>query len=111
MAAALRARRPNLTRDEFCALLADTADAGIAEFLWDELAPYWTPGLTPHPDDDFLKDLPIDEEEPDDWLKAYCDRFGHDWREWLQWDAGHPTTVRNFACWLAEGRRRAEAAA
>jgi len=104
IAVALRARRPNLTREEFVALLADATDTGAAEFLWEELLPYWKPNLTPHPDDDFLKDLLIDDEEPEDWLKRYCDRFGHDWRSWPPWAAEQPTTVRNFARWLTNGR-------
>lgn len=107
-AATLRARRPNPTRDEFVALLSDDAEAGTAEFLWDELASYWKPGLTPHPDDDFLKDLPIDDEEPEYWLERYCMANGYDWKQWPQCAESRPTTVRNFARWLSEGRPAAD---
>lgn len=107
-AEALAARRANLTREEFIALLSDDAGADIAEFLWHELASYWTHGLTPHPGDDFLKDLPIDDEEPQDWLERYCGANGYDWKQWPQWDESHPTTVRNFARWLSEGRPTAD---
>ncbi len=106
-ASALAARRPNPTRAEFVALLSEDAGADIAEFLWDELAPYWDPGLTPHPDDDFVNDLPIDREEPQDWLERYCGAAGYDWKHWPEWDARWPTTVRQFSRWLAmrpEGR-------
>jgi hypothetical protein len=72
----LAERRANLDEPGFVALLADSADADVAEWLWDELLVYWRPNLTPHPDDDFLRDLPIDPEEPNDWLDRFCTSQG-----------------------------------
>lgn len=106
----LAARRPNPTREQFIALVAADSDADVAAHLWDELLPYWKPA-TPHPDDDFLIDLSIDEEEPQDWLERFCKQHRHDWRAWPEWEMDRPTTVRNFAIWLSEGRRQAEGTA
>jgi len=104
-AAALAARRDNVGRERFIAMLAGDCERDVAEFLWDELLPewaYWPVGLTPHPDDDFLKDLPIDDEEPQGWLEHYCNSRGLDWKRWANWDRSQPTTVRNFARWLSK---------
>jgi hypothetical protein len=109
-AARLAASRPNLGEDGFRSAIAGIADPDIARYLWEELAVYWSPA-TPHPDDDFLNNLPIDPDEPQDWLERFCQQRGYDWRVWPEWDEGRPTTVRSFALWLAEGRRRAEASA
>lgn len=100
-ASALAARRPNPTRAQFVALLSEDAGTDIAEFLWDELAPYWAPDLTPHPGDDFVNDLPIDRGEPQDWLERYCEMAGYDAKYWSEWNAHWPTTVRQFSRWLA----------
>ena len=105
-AVALAVRRENVGREQFLAMLAGDCERDVAEFLWDELLSewsYWQDGLTPHPDDDFLKDLPIDDEEPQDWLEHYCDGRGLEWRRWTNWDQSQPTTVRNFARWLSNG--------
>ena len=86
--------------------LAADCDADIAEFLWAELTPewaYWHAALTPHPDDDVPKDLPIDDDDPHYWLENYCDSRGLDWKRWTNWDQSQPTTVRNFARWLSTG--------
>lgn len=109
-AAKLAASRPNPSEGEFLSAVADVADPAIAQYLWEELADYWSPA-TPHPDDDFLKNFPIDPDEPQDWLERFCQQRSYDWRAWPMWDEGRPTTVRSFAAWLAEGRRYAEASA
>lgn len=103
----LAASRPNLSEDEFLSAIADVADPDIAQYLWDELAAYWSPA-TPHPDDDFLNSLSIDPDEPQFWLERFCQQRGYDWRAWPMWEEGRPTTVRHFAQWLVDGRRRAE---
>ena len=103
----LAASRPNLSEGEFLSAVAAAADPDVAQYLWEELAAYWSPA-TPHPDDDFLKNLSIDPDEPQDWLERFCQQRGYDWRAWPMWEEGRPTTVRSFAAWLAEGRRHAE---
>lgn len=106
----LAAARPNPSKGEFLSAVTDVADPDIAQYLWDELADYWSPA-TPHPDDDFLNSLSIDPDEPQDWLERFCQQRGYDWRAWPMWEEGRPTTVRSFARWLAEGRRHPEASA
>lgn len=96
-------RRANVSRQEFIDLLTNDASADIAEFLWDELEFYCDFGLKPHPDDDFIKDLGIDDEEPNDWLERYCAARGHNWEQWPEWNPDQSTTVRNFAVWLFDG--------
>jgi hypothetical protein len=103
MARALLQRRPNPTKSEFISLLAPICDAVVADFLWEELLPYFKPILTPHPDDDMVADLPIDPEEPADLTAAFCDRFNIDESNYAHWPEGKSATVRNIACWLASG--------
>jgi hypothetical protein len=99
-------RRSNPSREEFVTLLADDADADVAEFLWDELLVYFKPLLTPHPDDNFIEDLPIDHDEPNDWLAGFCKANGLRQRDVERWPENLPSTVRNFAKWLSDERRR-----
>ncbi|WP_447932265.1 hypothetical protein [Sphingopyxis fribergensis] len=106
-AAKLAASRPNLSEAQFLMIVGDIADPDIAQYLWNELFGYWSPA-TPHPDDDFLTDLSIDDEEPQDWLERFCQQRGYDWRDWPEWEKGRSTTVRSFAAWLSEGRQKAE---
>lgn len=101
----LAERRTNLDRSGFVAALAGSADADVAEWLWDELAAYWRPILTPHPDDDFVRDLPIDPEEPNDWLNRFCASQSLERESFPEWPFGEATTVRNLAAWFTEGRK------
>lgn len=104
-ASGLAARRGNPTRDEFVVLLTDDCEPDVAAFLWGALAVYWKPGLTPHPDDDYLNDLPIDPEEQEDWVRDFCGLNGLRAADWPDWPESRDSTVRNFARWLSEGRR------
>lgn len=104
-AVVLAARRPNPAREEFVALLADDCEPDVADFLWGALAAYWKPGLAPHPDDDYLRDLPIDPAEQEDWVRDFCDLYGLRAEDWPDWPEDQDTTVRNFARWLSEGRQ------
>lgn len=102
---ALAAWRRNPTQEEFIALLAGDCEADVAAFLWDELVDSWRPEATPHPDDDYLNDVPIDPDEQGDWLRDFCDRHGLREEDFPAWPAGQLTTVRKFGRWLSEGRR------
>jgi hypothetical protein len=106
----LAERRANLDQSGFVALLADSADADVAEWLWNELLVYWRPTLTPHPDDDFARDLPIDPDEPNDWLDRFCTSQGLEQKIFPDWPHGEETTVRNLAAWFTNGRKAAQAA-
>ena len=106
MAATLLARRPNPTEDEFVTLLAPDVEPEAAEWFWNELLVYFRPTLTPHPDDDLMSDLPIDGDEPDDWVQEYCRRNGLSLRHLGKWPESQPVTPRNFLGWLESERRR-----
>lgn len=106
MAAALAQQRDNPTREQFVIMLERDADAATAGWLWDELQVYCTPGLTPRPDDDFLHDLRIDDDEPNDWIRRYCQRFDLSPQQVDEWPVGETSTVRNLARWLSSERSR-----
>lgn len=106
MAAALAQQRDNPTREQFVIMLDRDADAQTAEWLWRELQVYWGASLTPHPDDDFLRDLPIDHDEPNDWVERYCRHFDLPYKDVAQWPDADATTVRNLARWLSSERVR-----
>ena len=106
MAAALLARRPNRTRDEFVALLAPDVETETAEWFWNELLVYFRPTLTPHPDDDLMNDLPIDGDDPADWVQDYCKRNGLSTRQLQKWPESRLVTPRNLLGWLESERRR-----
>jgi hypothetical protein len=102
-----RARRPDLSRAEFVALLRREVRPETAEFLWEQMA-FLLPTIAPHPDDHLWNDLPIDEAEPtEDWLAEFADRHGVSAQDWPDWPAGSPCTVRNYARWLERGLDRA----
>lgn len=106
MKQALARRRPSPTREDFVAMLASDCEADVAELIWEELLVFYRPDMTPHPDDDFLKDLAIDDDEPNDWLAEFCKRNGLRERDISDWNLGTPSTIRNFSRWLSENRLR-----
>lgn len=106
MAATLLARRPNPTQGEFVSFLAPDVGPETAEWFWNELHVYFRPTLTPHPDDDLMSDLPIDGDEPDDWVQEYCKRNGLSLRQLGKWPDRRPVTPRNLLGWLESERRR-----
>ena len=104
----LKARRPNPTHEQFIALLVEDCDHDIAEFVWrifTEDYSGWGVELTPHPDDDYLRDLPIDPENQGDWLDEFHESFALSHGNFPRWPDGAQTTVRKFARWLSDGRR------
>ena len=90
--------------------MCEDCEQDVAGFLWDELQVYFRPNLTPHPDDDFLKDLPIDRDEPNDWLSGFAKRHGLRARDWDEWPKDQSSTIRNFARWLSTNRSRLKGA-
>jgi hypothetical protein len=98
------ARRANPTETEFMQMMRADVSEDASAFLWKSALPYlecFRPKLTPHPDDDLVQHLPIDD-----------DNFGMDWpREWAElkgfhesnmadWPEGWPVTIRNYGRWL-----------
>ena len=107
-ALALVERRPNPGREEFLATLAADCEPDIAEFVWTiftEEYSQWGVELTPHPDDDYLEDMPIDPENQSDWFDDFCVAFAVSYDDFPDWPQGATTTVRNYARWLSDGRR------
>ncbi len=106
MKLALARRRPSPTREEFISMLAESCEADIAELLWDELFVFYKPDMTPHPDDDVIQDMPIDGEEPNDWLSEFCKRNSLRLKDITDWPKDQSATVRNLASWFSENRKR-----
>jgi hypothetical protein len=100
----LTAKRRSPTREAFVALLSDKADADIAEWLWEQLLPYYRP-LTPHPDDYLRDDASIDDDDIDqDWRPEFVRAKSLADSPWPDWPAGWDLTVANYARWLQLAR-------
>jgi len=106
MAAHLAGRRPSPSREEFVGMLAGEVDEASAVWLWDELQVYYRPRLAPHPDDDLIEDMPIDPDEPEDWVRDYCFRHGIKQRQMSEWPKGLSVTPRHLLRWLDAERQR-----
>ena len=101
----LAAKRPSPTEGEFMAMLADQVDPAIAEWLWHQALPYYTP-LTPHPDDHLIDDAMIDEDDVSMfWWGDFAHAKGLDEKTWPDWPQDWAFTVRNFARWLQLAQR------
>lgn len=106
--AAFAATRASPDREVFVALLSGDCEPDIAEFVWTifiEEYSYWGVEITPHPDDDYLGDMPIDPENQQDWVGDFCDSEKLRPKDFPHWPEGQKTTVRNFARWLSEARQ------
>ena len=103
-AAELNSKRPNPSRDEFVAILGSDCESDLAAFLWETLDVYYRPRATPHPDDDLIREVGIDPDEPDDWVQEFDRRFGLNARILSDWPTKRPVTARNLARWLSENR-------
>lgn len=104
----LAERRPNPDQEDFIALLGNGCERDIAEFAWKIFAEEYSYSgveLTPHPDDDYLEDIPIDPENQNDWFDEFCDAFELNGEDFPSWPKDTATTVRNYARWLSDGRR------
>lgn len=100
----LLARRPNPTKDEFTALMAHNVSAAATEFLWNTATTYLQPTATPHPDDDLVKDLWIDDGDWSmDWPRDFAEQQGFSEKAYPDWPKDWPVTLRNFGRWLDLG--------
>lgn len=98
------ARRPNPTREEFLAQMGLEVSPAAAEFLWDTALTYLEPKLTPHPDDDLAKHLPIDDGDWSmDWPREFAVQQGFDESNLPDWPTDWPATLRNYGRWLSLG--------
>ncbi|MEO6154075.1 MAG: hypothetical protein ABIT09_08695 [Croceibacterium sp.] len=57
-------------------MLQTDVDKDVAEWLWNEALPYYTP-LTPHADDHLIREARIDDDDVTmDWLPAFAKARG-----------------------------------
>lgn len=106
--AATIARRRNPTREEFIAGMISDVSPRTAAFLWDTAFDCLKPRLTPHPDDDLVKDLPIDHDDWSlDWPRDFAQQCAFDESNLPDRPEGWPTTIRNYGRWLDLGVEQA----
>jgi hypothetical protein len=102
--AATLAKRRNPTNAEFLAAMQMDVSLSTAEFLWETALPYLQPHLTPHPDDDLVRDLPIDSDDFSmDWPREFAERHGFHESNFPDWPEGWSVTIRNYGRWLDQG--------
>lgn len=100
----LTAKRQSPTREAFVAIVSGEADADIAEWLWEQLLPYYRP-LTPHPDDHLRDDASIDDDDIDQsWRPGFVRAKGIADSPWPDWPKDWDLTVMNYARWLQLAR-------
>lgn len=101
------ARRPNLTEAQFMEVMVGDVSEDAARFIWQTALSYLEfhkPFLAPHPDDDLIKDLPIDDDDISmDWPRAWAEHRGFHDRNLPDWPQDWPVTVRNYGRWLDMG--------
>lgn len=101
------ARRPNLTEAQFMELMVSDVSEDAARFLWQttlSCLEFHEPSLTPHPDDDIIKDLPIDDDDISmDWPREWAERRGFHESNLPDWPKNWPVTIRNYGRWLDMG--------
>ena len=98
------AKRLNLSHAEFMQRMVSDVSPEAAAFIWDqanESLSFFKATLTCHPDDDFIADLPIVEEEWfEDWPALWANQNGLEDTGLPDWPKDWPTTVRNYGRWL-----------
>lgn len=106
------ARRPNPTEAEFLASLERESSPEAARFVWEQALRYVAPRLTPHPDDDLVKDLCIDDDDLGmDWPRGWAEYSGTAEGDLPPWPEGWLPTVLNYARWLDMAKRQTPASA
>lgn len=100
------AMRPNPTEEQFLAMMAADCSPEVSRFLWDSALTYIQPRLTPHPDDNLLDDLKIDDEDLSmDWPRDWAASKGFHESNLPDWPDDWPITIRNYGRWLDMGPR------
>ena len=97
-------RRASPTRQTFLADMSSSCSNEVSEFLWDRSLAYVEPHPTPHPDDDLLLDLRIDDDDiAMDWTRDWAEQRGFHETNLPNWPEAWPATIRNFGRWLDMG--------
>ncbi|WP_324261897.1 hypothetical protein U4960_01745 [Altererythrobacter sp. H2] len=88
-------------------LMVSDVSEDAARFLWQttlSCLKFHEPSLTPHPDDDLIKDLPIDDDDISmDWPREWAERRGFHESNLPDWPKNWPVTIRNYGRWLDMG--------
>jgi uncharacterized protein YneF (UPF0154 family) len=96
--------RPSPSKQQFLASMRGDCSVEVSEFLWEKARYYVEPRLTPHPDDDLIRDLKIDDDDIAlDWPRDWAERRGFHDSNLPEWPKEWPSTIRNFGRWLDLG--------
>ncbi|MDP4573875.1 hypothetical protein Q9K02_01820 [Qipengyuania sp. G39] len=97
----VEASRPNPTKQQFIAMMEEDCSPEVSDFLWEKAVFYVEPRLTPHPDDDLILDLKIDEDDiAMDWPRDWAEQRGFHESNFPNWPNDWPGTIRNYGRWL-----------
>ncbi len=98
------ARRGNPSKEQFIADMMSDCTPEVSDFLWRKALFYVEPRITPHPDDDLILDLKIDDDDIGmDWPREWADQRGFHDSNLPEWPKEWPATIRNFGRWLDMG--------
>ena len=97
-------QRDNPSKEQFLAEMRSDCTLEVSDFLWEKTLYYVEPRLTPHPDDDLILDLKIDDDDiAMDWPREWAEQRGFHDSNLPNWPEEWPATIRNFGKWLDMG--------
>jgi hypothetical protein len=88
--------RPPIDAAEFQnRLMQAGVEASVAQFVWDQIEPYYFAPLTPYPEDRPVKQFRIDTDDLSDMVTKFEKKFG---RKWVgKWVGPDDPTLIEFA--------------
>lgn len=77
--------RPSISKDSFIGQMSDAGiDGSVADFVWEQMQPYYFAPLTPYPNDRPIGDMRVDPEDLSDIVLEFEGQFGRQWiGEWV----------------------------
>ena len=75
-----------------------------AESLWDLFGSCLPPQVKPHPDDNVVEELFVDNIFKSQWWYDFAERNGIDHSDLPTWPSDWSVTLRNFGRWLDMGK-------
>jgi hypothetical protein len=97
-------RRENPSREDFLRMMESDVSRGTAESLWDMFGSCSPPQVKPHPSDNVIEELLIDNIFKSQWLLDFAQRNGFNPSDLPIWPSDWSVTVRNFGRWLDMGQ-------
>lgn len=97
-------RRESPSQEEFLRMMESDVSRETAESLWDLFGSCLPPQVKPHPDDNVVEELFVDNIFKSQWLYDFAERNGFDHSDLPTWPSDWPVTVRNFGRWLDMGK-------